>query len=149
MQLADLSYTDVGESLEDMKARAAHRHLDTRIFQTARLRRFRSSSASSPPRTIFVFDQARTLRYQGRIDDSKREDASVADARNAIEALLAGRPVAAARTRASGARSKVLASPADPRQPGRDCRQRTGRRSRWPAPTISNGCGRTAPASCC
>jgi hypothetical protein len=37
---------------------------------------------------IFVFDQARTLRYQGRIDDSAREDlVRSRDAHDAIETL--------------------------------------------------------------
>ena len=47
----------------------------------------------------FIFDQQRILRYQGRIDSNQREAlATKHEARDAIEALLAGKPVAVANT---------------------------------------------------
>jgi thiol-disulfide isomerase/thioredoxin len=58
---------------------------------------------------IFVFDQSRTLRYQGQIDDGRTE---AEDARAAIDALLAGRTVATARTTVDGCPVKGLAAPA-------------------------------------
>ncbi len=51
----------------------------------------------------FVFDKARKLRYQGRIDDSK--DAKLVsshDLRNALDDLLVGRDVRVPRTRPFG-----------------------------------------------
>ena len=58
---------------------------------------------------IFVFDRDRKLRYEGRIDDNLREDAvQSSDARNAIDAVLAGKPAPLARTRVSGCRVKGL-----------------------------------------
>lgn len=44
---------------------------------------------------IFVFDQSRRLAYEGRIDDNWRDAAGVRshDLRNALDDLLAGRPV--------------------------------------------------------
>ena len=42
---------------------------------------------------VFIFDRQRTLRYVGRIDDSEKGNVKSPDARNAIDALLAGRPV--------------------------------------------------------
>lgn len=45
---------------------------------------------------VFLFDKERKLRYQGRLDDSRYADEATVketDARNAIVALLEGRPV--------------------------------------------------------
>jgi len=58
---------------------------------------------------VFIFDKDRKLRYQGRFDDSRFEDpASVKhpDARNAVEALIAGKPVPVAKTRPHGCSTK-------------------------------------------
>jgi thiol-disulfide isomerase/thioredoxin len=40
---------------------------------------------------VFIFDQERKLRYQGRIDDSDVKEVKSHDTRNAIDALLAGK----------------------------------------------------------
>jgi peroxiredoxin len=52
---------------------------------------------------VLVFDRARRLRYRGRVDDAK-EPTEVArhDLREALEDLLAGRPVAVPETWAVG-----------------------------------------------
>jgi peroxiredoxin len=58
---------------------------------------------------VFIFDQARKLRYVGRVDDSRFEDlASVTshDARNAIVELLAGKPVTTPATKVMGCSTK-------------------------------------------
>jgi len=58
---------------------------------------------------VFIFDKDRKLRYQGRFDDSRFEDpASVKhpDARNAVESLIAGKPVPVAKTRPHGCSTK-------------------------------------------
>src|SRR4030095_3415529 len=103
VQVSDLRYTDVGDSLADMKARAAHRHFgypylyDGETQPTARA--FRVSATPQ----VFVFDRDRKLRYEGRIDDNAAEpQVKTRDARDAIDALLAGRPVRVAHTRATG-----------------------------------------------
>jgi peroxiredoxin len=53
---------------------------------------------------IFVVDRSGVLRYHGRIDENAQDAAGVKspDLRNALEALLAGRPVPAAETKAFG-----------------------------------------------
>lgn len=58
---------------------------------------------------VFIFDKDRKLRYKGRFDDSRyREPETVKspDARNAVEALLAGKPVPVAETRPMGCSTK-------------------------------------------
>ena len=58
---------------------------------------------------IYIFDQDRKLAYQGRIDDNHREDLVKShDARNALDALLAGRPVPVTQTGAFGCTTKWM-----------------------------------------
>jgi peroxiredoxin len=112
MQLADLGYSDVGESLDDMKVRAAHRRIDYPYLSDADQSVAKKFGVVSAPH-IFVFDQARTLRYQGRIGDRVEGpgSAGAGDARTALDAVLAGQTVATARTAVDGCPVKGLATP--------------------------------------
>ena len=52
---------------------------------------------------VFIFDKERKLRYTGRIDDGEKPGtAKTHDTRNAIEALLAGKPVPVEKTKTFG-----------------------------------------------
>ncbi len=58
---------------------------------------------------VMIFDRDRKLRYNGRFDDSRYADASTVkspDARNAVEAIFAGRPVPVETTRPHGCSTK-------------------------------------------
>ena len=58
---------------------------------------------------VLIFDKDRKLRYNGRFDDSRFADAGTVkhpDARNAVEAMLAGKPVPVATTRPHGCSTK-------------------------------------------
>ncbi len=58
---------------------------------------------------VFIFDRERKLRYNGRFDDSRYAALSTVqhhDTRNAIEALLAEKPVPVAKTRPFGCSTK-------------------------------------------
>jgi thiol-disulfide isomerase/thioredoxin len=55
---------------------------------------------------VFLFDRERKLRYSGRIDDSDVKAVTRHDTREAIEALLSGRPVPVATTRVFGCSTK-------------------------------------------
>jgi thiol-disulfide isomerase/thioredoxin len=64
---------------------------------------------------VFIFDADRRLRYSGRFDDSRYADSSTVtspDTRNAVEALLAGRPVPVEVTRPMGCSTKWLSNKA-------------------------------------
>jgi hypothetical protein len=67
----------------------------------------RAASASITPEAVVV-DRAGTIRYRGRIDNlyadlgRRRHSATVHDLRNAIDAVLSGRPVVTTRTEALG-----------------------------------------------
>ena len=110
MQLADLGYSDVGETLDEMKGRAADRQLQYPYLSDGQDQAVSKKFGVVSAPHVFVFDQARTLRYEGRIDDGRQGGS--ADAREAIDALLAGKPVATERTRVEGCPVKPLATPA-------------------------------------
>jgi thiol-disulfide isomerase/thioredoxin len=103
VRLDELGYTDLGDSLADMKIRAAHRNFNfPYLYEGDRTGVSRDYGPTATPH-VFVFDAARKLRYAGRVDDSERpEFVKVRDLRNALDALLAGKPVAVGKTRAFG-----------------------------------------------
>ena len=55
---------------------------------------------------VYVFDAARKLRYVGRFDDSDVKTVKSHDTRNAIDELLAGKPVTVEKTRVFGCSTK-------------------------------------------
>src|ERR1700730_1308094 len=110
--LGELGYTDVADSLAGMKVRAAQRHLPYPYLYDGGSQTVAAAFGAGAMPHIFVFDRNRTLRYQGRVDDNLRESlVTVRDARDAIEALLAERPVRTAQTRPAGCPVRGLAPP--------------------------------------
>ena len=109
LRLDEMGYTDLGDSLEEMKIRGAYRHFNFPFLYDGDTQG--ASRRYGPVATphVFVFDAPRKLRYQGRVDSNPREAyAKVPDARNAIEAVLAGRPVPVEKTPAVGCSIKWL-----------------------------------------
>lgn len=103
VRLDELGYTDMNDTLDEMKIRAQDRG-----FTFPYLYDGESQSASrrfGPVATphVFIFDRQRKLRYTGRIDDSENpKGITVQDTRTAIEALLARRPVPVETTKTFG-----------------------------------------------
>lgn len=104
LRLDELGYSDVGDSFEDMKIRAKQRHFNFPYLYDGETEI--TSNKYGPVATphIFVFDQDRKLRYNGRIDDMENpaKTPKSLDARNAIDALLAGKEVAVPVTKTFG-----------------------------------------------
>jgi thiol-disulfide isomerase/thioredoxin len=103
VRLDELGYSDLGDSLDDMKVRARDSGFtfpylyDGETQETAR----RYGPVATPH--VFVFDASRKLRFAGRVDDGENPARiTVQDTRNAIEALLAGRPVPVETTKVFG-----------------------------------------------
>ena len=109
VRLDELGYTDVTDSLAEMKLRAEFRGIGWPYLYDGETQAVSMKFGAVATPHIFIFDKARRLRYQGRIDDNQREElVKTHDARNAIEALLAGRPVPVAETGAFGCTTKWL-----------------------------------------
>jgi peroxiredoxin len=107
IRLSELGYTDVSDSFDDMKIRAEFRHFNFPYLNDGDTQSV--SRAYGPKATphIFIFDKDRKLRYEGRVDDSQRASlVKSQDARNALAALLAGKPVPVAHTPAFGCSTK-------------------------------------------
>ncbi len=104
VRLDELGYTDVGDSLEDMKIRAKGAQFNFPYLYDGKDQKV--SKAYGPVTTphVFVFDSERKLRFAGRVDNNERnpENATSHDAGNAIEAVLAGEPVPVETTRTMG-----------------------------------------------
>ncbi|MEW6302330.1 MAG: redoxin family protein [Verrucomicrobiota bacterium] len=103
VRLNELGYTDLSDSFEEMKIRASHKRFNFPYLYDGD--KEAASRAYGPIATphAFVFDAERKLRYVGRIDDSERpEFVKTHDLRNALDALLAGKPVEVAQTKAFG-----------------------------------------------
>ncbi len=83
---SEWGFTDVGDSFDDMKVRAAYRKLNyTYLYDGATQAVTKKYGPSATPH-IFIFDDKRVLRYQGRIDSNPREQlATKHEARDAFE----------------------------------------------------------------
>lgn len=103
VRLDELGYTDVSDSLEEMKIRAKDKGFNFPYLYDGDTQKV--SRAYGPVATphVFIFDKQRILRYVGRVDDSEKLDGVKShDTRSAIEALLAGRKVPVEKTKPFG-----------------------------------------------
>ncbi len=109
IRLNELGYTDVTDSLDEMKIRTAFRHIEWPYLYDGETQGVSIKFGVVATPHIYLFDQARKLQYQGRIDDNQREElVKSQDARNALEAMLAGRPVPVTETNAFGCTTKWM-----------------------------------------
>lgn len=114
LRVDELDCSDISDSLEEMKIRAKYKHLDYPYLYDGETQQ--TARAYGPQATphVFVFDKDRILRYEGRMDDNYRiERVKSQDARAAIDAVLAGREVAAAHTGVFGCSTKWKEKEAD------------------------------------
>jgi thiol-disulfide isomerase/thioredoxin len=106
-ELSEYGYTDVGDSFADMKARAAYRNLPYPYLYDGATQAVALKYGPTATPHVFIFDQQRILRYEGRIDSNQREElATKHEARDAVDDLLAGKPVAVTDTPAVGCSTK-------------------------------------------
>jgi len=92
--IAEMGDTDVDNSFEGMVARATYRKFPYPYLYDGDEQAAAKQFGPKVTPHIFIFDRDRKLRFEGRIDDSLRESvAKTHETRNAIEALLSGRPV--------------------------------------------------------
>jgi peroxiredoxin len=106
VRLDELGYTDLGDSLKEMKLRAKERKFAFPYLYDGDTQKTSLAYGVLATPQVFIFDRQRRLRYVGRIDNSDVKEVKSHDARNAIEALLAGKPVPVERTRVFGCSTK-------------------------------------------
>ena len=94
LNYSELGYTDMGDSYEEMKLRAANKgFLFPYLYDGDEQKAALAYGPSATPH-CFVFDRNRILRYAGRIDGSEKPGTGKGeDLRNAINEVLAGTTV--------------------------------------------------------
>ena len=106
VRLDELGYTDLGDSLADMKQRAKDRDFKFPYLYDGETQKTSLAYGVVATPQVYLFDKERKLRYVGRIDDSDVKTVTSHDARNAIDALLSGKPVPVEKTRTFGCSTK-------------------------------------------
>ena len=94
VRLDELGYTDLGDSLEEMKIRAAERKVNFPYLYDGRTQEVSRAYGPASTPHVFVFDKERKLQYSGAVDNS--EDPSKIKksfVRDAIDAMLEGREI--------------------------------------------------------
>jgi len=109
VRLDEMGYTDVGDSFEEMQIRAKYRNFNFPYLYDGEDQKISNLFGPSATPHVFIFDADRKLRYEGRVDNNPREPlVTRRDARLALDAVLAGKPVAVAKTPAVGCSTKWL-----------------------------------------
>ncbi|HWL17538.1 MAG TPA: redoxin family protein [Opitutus sp.] len=107
VRLDEMGFTDLDDTFESMQERARHRGYNFPYLDDGPTETFARQLGPVATPHVFIFDRARRLRYQGRIDDSERPDlVKHRDARAAIDALLAGKEPAVTQTKVFGCSTK-------------------------------------------
>lgn len=94
LNYSELGYTDMGDSYEEMKLRAADKKFPFPYLYDGDEQKCALAYGPVATPHCFVFDRNRILRYTGRIDGSEKPGTGKGeDLRNAIDEVLAGQPV--------------------------------------------------------
>lgn len=102
VRLDELGYSDLGDSLEDMKQRAADAGFEFPYLYDGETQQVSRAFGAKATPHAFLFDRDRKLRYAGRIDDGEVGEVTRHDLREAIDAVLDGRDVEVETTRVFG-----------------------------------------------
>lgn len=106
VRLDELGYTDLSDSLEEMKLRAEAKEFPFPYLYDGDTQEVSRAYGALATPHVFVFDRERKLQYVGAVDDNERAVPTRHYLRDAIEALLAGRPVAQKSTKVFGCSTK-------------------------------------------
>jgi len=107
IRIDELDSSDLSDSLAEMKIRTQYKHLTyTYLYDGETQQVARAYGPQATPH-VFIFDQQRHLRYEGRVDSSYRTElVKTHDARNAIDALLDHKDIAVTHTGVFGCSTK-------------------------------------------
>ena len=107
IRIDELDSSDLSDTLEEMKIRVAYKHLHYPYLYDGETQSVTRAYGPQATPHVFVFDKDRKLRYEGRMDNSYRTElVKTQDARNAIDAILAGKVVSVKHTGVFGCSTK-------------------------------------------
>jgi peroxiredoxin len=109
LSIDELGYSKYNDGFEEMKKYAAEQGFDFPYLYDGDTQSTAKAYGCLATPHVFIFDAERKLRYKGRFDDSPYGDPATVkspDARNAVEALLAGRAVPVPITKPHGCSTK-------------------------------------------
>jgi len=114
IRIDELDSSDVSDTLAEMKIRVHYKHLTYPYLYDGDTQQVARAYGPQATPHVFIFDEHRILRYEGRIDNSYRTElVKTQDARNAIDALLAHKDVAVKHTGVFGCSTKWSEKSAD------------------------------------
>jgi peroxiredoxin len=114
IRIDELDSSDMSDSLAEMKIRVHYKHLTYPYLYDGDTQQVARAYGPQATPHVFIFDEHRLLRYEGRMDDSYRvELVKTHDTRNAIDALLAHKPVPVTHTGVFGCSTKWSEKTAD------------------------------------
>lgn len=105
---SELGWTVYDDGFEDMKLIAADRKFNLPYLYDGDTQEVAKAYGAVATPHVFIFDSELKLRYDGRMDNGRRRVGPVEknEARDAIEALLAGKEIAVKKTRPVGCSTK-------------------------------------------
>ncbi len=107
----ELGYSKYNDSFDEMKLHAKEQGFNFPYLYDGETQRTAKAYGCLATPHVFIFDAERKLRYKGAFDDSRYADPATVkspDARNAVEAVLAGKPVPVEETRPHGCSTKWM-----------------------------------------
>ncbi len=103
VRLDELGWTDLSDTFEEMKLRAADRQFNFPYLYDGDTEAVARAYGPAATPHVFVFDAQRKLRYAGAIDDSERiQKVTKHYLRDAVDALLAGKEPPVTQTKVVG-----------------------------------------------
>lgn len=104
VRLDELGYTEYGDTFDEMRIRARDKNFNFPYLYDGDTESTAKKYGPIATPHVFIFDKKRILQYTGRIDDVELPTGmpKTKDTRNAIEALLAGKPVPVTVTKTFG-----------------------------------------------
>jgi peroxiredoxin len=104
VRLDELGFSDMGDTFEEMKLRSKEKKYNFPYLYDGKTQVTSKTYGAIATPHVFIFDKERKLRFQGRIDDVEKPSKipNKLDTRNAIEALLADKPVPVETTKVFG-----------------------------------------------
>ncbi len=111
LSIDELGYSKYNDGYEDMKKYAAEGGFNFPYLYDGETQAIAKAYGCLATPHVFLFDAERKLRYKGQFDDSRYADAATVqshDARNAVDALLAGKSVPVEVTKPHGCSTKWM-----------------------------------------